>query len=284
MLEQTVSSQKALIDQHGHGISVRNSLINDNSTTSSLSSMDIADKHTTKTSHSDVLKIPKVSAKQQALSRQFSNNEPNIPNTFMAHDSKADNSKNVPSINQSNSSRTQNKSPSSVFKPDQCIIISINKVYATTHNFNQDRIHKEINHAYGPMIIERITPYKYISDFPKVCLQLSRSETAKHVASAWKSDLFGGSSARTTIKYDAIKPTTMMCMLCMPLSTDDINIMKDIERVYNNISAKRLYKNGKQLHTMLLTFASEKEQSRALEEGIHLISSGVLCHCEILIQ
>ena len=64
LLEQTVSSQKALIDQHGHGISVRNSLINDNSTTSSLSSMDIADKHTTKSSHSDVLKIPKVSAKQ----------------------------------------------------------------------------------------------------------------------------------------------------------------------------------------------------------------------------
>ena len=188
LLEQTVSSQKALIDQHGHGISVRNSLINANSTTSSLSSMDIADKHTTKSSHSDVLKIPKVSAKQQALSRQSSNNEPSIPNTFMAHDSKADNSKNVPSINQSNSSRTQNKSPASVFKPDQCIIISINKVYATTHNFNQDGIHKEINHAYEPMIIERITPYKYISDFLKVCLQLSRSETAKHVASAWKSD------------------------------------------------------------------------------------------------
>ena len=147
-MEQTVSSQKALIDQHGHGVSVQNSLINDNSTTSSLSSMDIAEKHTTKTSHSDVLKIPKVSAKQQALSRQFFNNEPNIPNTFMAHNFQADNSKNVPNINQSNSSRTQNKSPLSVFKPDQCIIISINKVYATTHNFNQDRIHKEINHAY----------------------------------------------------------------------------------------------------------------------------------------
>ena len=74
------------------------------------------------------------------------------------------------------------------------------QVYATTRNFNQDRIRKENNHAYGPIIIERITPYKYISDFPKVCLQLSRSETAKHVASAWKSGLFGCSSARTTIK------------------------------------------------------------------------------------
>ena len=171
--------------------------------------MDIADKHTTKTSHSDVLKIPEVSAKQQALSRQSSNNEPSIPNTVMAHDSKADNSKNVPSINQSSSSRTQNKSPSSVFKPDQCIIISINKVYATTHNFNQDRIRKEINHAYGSMIIERITPYKYYSDLAKLCLQLSRSETAKHVVSAWKTYLFDGSSARSTIKYNAIKPTTI---------------------------------------------------------------------------
>ena len=134
------------------------------------------------------------------------------------------------------------------------------------------------------MIIERITPYKYNSDFPKLCLQLSRSETAKHVASAWKIDLFGGSSARSTIKYDAIKPTTMCMLKGVPLSTDDVNIVKDIERVYNNIPAKRLYKNGKQLHTMLLTFTSEMEQSRALKEGIHLISSGVLCHCERLIQ
>ena len=37
--------------------------------------MDIADKQTTKTSHSNLLKIPKVSIKQQALSMQFSNNE-----------------------------------------------------------------------------------------------------------------------------------------------------------------------------------------------------------------
>ena len=169
----------------------------------------MADKHTTKTSQADVLKIPKVSAKQQALSRQFSNNEPNIPNTFMAHNSQADNSQNVPSFNQPNSSHTQNKSPSSIFKPDRCIIISINKGYATTHNFNPDRIRKEINHAYGSMIIERITPYKYYSDLPKLCLQLSRSETAKHVVSAWKTDLFDGSSARSTIKYNAIKPATI---------------------------------------------------------------------------
>ena len=64
----------------------------------------------------------------------------------------------------------------------------------------------------------------------------------------------------------------------VPLSTDDINIEKEIERVYNKISAKRLYKNGKQLYTMLLKFTSEKEQSRALKEGILLISSGVQCH------
>ena len=64
LLEQAVSSRKVLVDQLSYGFSVRNSLINDNSTTSSLSSMDIADKHTTKSSHSNVLKIPKVSAKQ----------------------------------------------------------------------------------------------------------------------------------------------------------------------------------------------------------------------------
>ena len=45
-----------------------------------------------------------------------------------------------------------------------------------------------------------------------------------------------------------------MCMLKgVPLSTDDMNIEKDIERVHNNISVKRPYKNGKQFHTMLLT-------------------------------
>ena len=52
-----------------------------------------------------------------------------------------------------------------------------------------------------------------------------------------------------------------MCTLKgVPLSTDDINIEKDIERVDNNISAKSLYKNGKQLYTMLLTFTSEKQR------------------------
>ena len=99
------------------------------------------------------------------------------------------------------------------------------------HNFNQDSIRKEINNAYGRMIKERITQYKYNSDFRKVCLQLSRSETSKHVISAWKRDLFGGSSARSTIEYDSIKPTTMCMLKGVPLSTEDINIEKDIERV-----------------------------------------------------
>ena len=83
----------------------------------------------------------------------------------MAQDSQADNSQNVPSFNQTNSSPTQNKSPSSVFKPDQYIVISTNKGYATTHNFNQDHILKTINYADGPIIIKRITSYKYNSDF-----------------------------------------------------------------------------------------------------------------------
>ena len=93
------------------------------------------------------------------------------------------------------------------------------------------------------MILDYVTPYSYNSGFPKVCLQLWRSETAKHVISAWKTDLFGGSSARSTIKYNAIKWTTM-CKLNCPyiLSTDDIYIEKDIQRIYNNMSAKCLYK------------------------------------------
>ena len=66
------------------------------------------------------------------------------------------------------------------------------------------------------------------------------------------------------IKYDAVKPTPMCMLKGTPLSTDNINIEKDIERVYN-ISAKRLYKNCKQLYTKLLTFTSEKEQSGALK-------------------
>ena len=121
---------------------------------------------------------------------------------------------------------------------------------------------KKENHAYGPMIIERINPYKYNSDFRKVCLQLSRSETSKHVISAWKRDLFGGSSARSTIKYDSIKPTTMR--------------MLKGERVYNNISANI------PCHAFNIYFWEGTFQSP--QEGIHLISSGVLCQCERLIQ
>ena len=76
--------------------------------------------------------------------------------------------------------------------------------------------------------------------------------------------LFGGSSGRSTIKYDAVKPTSTCMLKGVPLSTNNINIEKDIKRVYN-ISAKRLYKKWKQLHTMLLAFTSEKEQSGALK-------------------
>ena len=39
-----------------------------------------------------------------------------------------------------------------------------------------------------------------------------------------------------------------------------------------------------ELHTMVLLFTSEKEQSRALDEGMPLIYNGVLWHCERLIQ
>ena len=127
----------------------------------------IAAKHINKTSHSDMLKIQKLSVQQQTLSRQFSSNEPNIPNTFMAQDPQANNSQNVPNFNHTNSSHKQNNSPSSVFKPDQCIVISINKGYATTQSFNPNRIRKEINHDYRPMIIEHITPNRYNSDFAK---------------------------------------------------------------------------------------------------------------------
>ena len=35
----------------------------------------------------------------------------------------------------------------------------------------------------------------------------------------------------------------------VPLSTENDDIEKDIRRAQNNISAKRLYKNRKQLHT-----------------------------------
>ena len=164
----------------------------------------------------------------------------------MAHNSQADNSQKFSSFDQLNSSRTQNKSPSSIFKPNKCIILSINKGYATTNNFNQDRIRKEINlmDLMDLIMLQWTndyrtyhTQYKYNSDFSKACLQLSRSETAKHVISALISDLFGGSSACSAIKYDAVKPTTMCMLKGLPLSTDDINIEKDIERVYN-ISAK----------------------------------------------
>ena len=51
----------------------------------------------------------------------------------------------------------------------------------------------------------------------------------------------------------------------VPLSTDNDDIEKDIRRAQNNISAKRLYKNGKQLYTMLLTFTSEKDNLEPLK-------------------
>ena len=50
----------------------------------------------------------------------------------------------------------------------------------------------------------------------------------------------------------------------VPLSTDDVNIEKDIRRTYNNIPAKRLCKNRMQLHTIAVFF-----------DGIHNYSSGM---------
>ena len=50
----------------------------------------------------------------------------------------------------------------------------------------------------------------------------------------------------------------------VPLSTDDVNIEKNIRRTYNTISDKRLHKNRKQLHSIAVIFI-----------GIHNYSTGM---------
>ena len=121
-LEQTVFDQKMLIDQLGHSVSVWNSQINDNSTTSSLTTMDIA---------TNIQLKPHITMYEKSQmflpnSKLCQGSSPTMNQTFLTpswHTTPRQTTPWMsPSFNQLNSSRTQNQSASSIFKPDQCII------------------------------------------------------------------------------------------------------------------------------------------------------------------
>ena len=101
------------------------------------------------------------------------------------------------------------------------------KQFTNANPFNQDQIRKVINDIHGPIIIEKIVPYKYQTNKPKITIQFNTVDKAKRIVSAWKSNAFEGSTARLTINPQELNKLSCM-MKGVPLSATDEEIQADV--------------------------------------------------------
>ena len=68
----------------------------------------------------------------------------------------------TPQLHIPNPSNTSLKNHQSAkFDPTRCIKVNLTKQFTNTNPFNQDQNRKGINDIHGPIIIEKIVPYKY---------------------------------------------------------------------------------------------------------------------------
>ena len=167
------------------------------------------------------------------------------------------------------------------FKPGNNIVIDINKSSDTYLNYDQDNIRRTINHTFGPTIIEKISKYKFISDTPRIMIQLKDKKTADDLISRWDNKLFGGSKVRATIDPKTVTENTGM-LKGVPIDTEDQLILNDINKLYPHALAERIYKSGKKLRLFKIKFADPTKFKYVINNGICLQSQGIKLHFEKL--
>lgn len=166
------------------------------------------------------------------------------------------------------------------FKPDQNIVISINTSSYIFNNFRHDTVRREIYNSNGPTVIEKINKYKFSSGSPRIMLQLSNTQAAKNLVHSWNPQTFGGSTARVTIDPKSLNNNSAM-MRGVPIDAENFSILSDINSTYPGATLERLYKAGKILRIVKITFASKEQYKSAIStDGICLPSQHVKCQLE----
>jgi hypothetical protein len=162
------------------------------------------------------------------------------------------------------------------FDPEKCVVITdINREIIV--KLNNDKIREAISKKYGPIIIDLINRCKFQGPSPKYIIQLADTDTAKKIIDQWDSSLFGGSSARATIKPDA----HVGVLKGVPIHLTDDVILADISKAHDSTKIYRLKtRNNEPLRTVKVTFNSEGDLDKALNEGILLDSLNMLFRIE----
>ena len=189
------------------------------------------------------------------------------------------NNNNAPNL-VNNISPRSTKLHTTLFKPIQNIVVSINKSSSIYKDFSQDSVRRTMNNVYGSIIIEKINRYRFQSDHPKIMIQLESSEVAKNLVAKWKSDTFDGSSARNTI--DPASLTLNVAMLRgVPLDANDDDVISNIEAQFPGAQSYRVMKEGRKLRLFKVKFSNDKHFIKAIDDrGFQLISASVICHFE----
>lgn len=111
-------------------------------------------------------------------------------------------------------------------------------------------------------------------------LQLSKIEEASRLVGAWNDTLFGGSSVRRTINPETLNTNSAM-LRGVPVDAENFDILQDLTNSYPGLKMERLYKQGKVLRIIKLTFASKEQFENAFKnDGICLPSQHVKCSLE----
>lgn len=209
-------------------------------------------------------------------------------NSFVQHNSSTGKESNIrlqeksnPVLKPKTSSERKNRK-TTPFKPKQCIVITLRRESKLMEKFNPDVVRRTICSHFGPTIIEDITPYRFNSDNPRIMVQLHSEELASNISSAWPSNLFDGSEARTTINpVDSTKHSVMM--KGVPLDYEEDMMNQEITARFPGAKTFRLRtKNGKILRTVKIQFACEEHLDECLKNGITLPSQSLICLCEKL--
>lgn len=177
---------------------------------------------------------------------------------------------------------TSRSKESNDFRAEDNLVIEIKKDSTTYANFNQDNIRRDLNQAFGSIIIEKVNKYKFGSDKPRIMIQLRDKTVKKNMVENWKPMLFGGSSVRETIDPKSLVANSGM-LKGVPIDADDDTLRTDICALFPGVTAERIFfKDGKPMRMFKIRFNNVNDFGNALRHGICLKSQGIKCHFEKL--
>ena len=125
-------------------------------------------------------------------------------------------------------SNTEKHKTTTEFKPDNNIVISIQKTSQAFTGFSHDLVRRTINQEYGPILIKKISPYKFNSDNPRIMIQMDSPVAADDMIKKWKTKTFGDSHVRKTINPKTFTVNVAM-LKGVPLDVIDAELEEQVQ-------------------------------------------------------